>query len=291
VRAGDINREALEWISNTQKNFFVWLHYMDLHAPYLPPQPFLRHIRSLHLQKKTIYKNKSKGSLQKISAEDLKNLVDLYDKALSYVDHELGSFLNRLKDLGIDVDNTVIIVTSDHGEEFMEHGDLGHLNKLYDELLHVPLIIAGPDLPRERIENQVSHVDLAPTIIDLAGLKVDPLFLGSSLISYMKSQRDTDEKDIISEYWYRNEMGYSLRTKRWKFIMTFNETAIKKELYDLNNDPNEQINLAEDEKLITKKFARQINKHIAMERRCFEISSKKKALQRKIRKLKMKMRS
>ena len=156
-------------------------------------------------------------------------------------------------------------------------------------MLHVPLIIAGPDLPNEKVENQVSHIDLAPTIMDLVGVKDEHFFLGSSLVSYIKSQRDIDEKNVISEYWYRNEIGYSLRTKRWKFIVTFNKATIKKELYDLNNDPKEQINLAEDEKRITQKFVRCINKHIDIERRCFEISSKKKALQRKIRKLKMRM--
>jgi len=291
IGAHDINREALEWISKTRKNFFVWLHYMDLHVPYLPPQPFLSHIRSVWLQKKTIYKNKSKGSLQEVSTKDLKHLVNLYDRALSYVDYELGVFLECLKDFGIDVDNTFIIVTSDHGEEFMEHGDLGHLNKLYDELLHVPLIIANPSLPREKIDNQVGHIDLAPTIMDLVGLKKEPFFLGSSLVPYMKFPEKTEEKNIISEYWYKNEIGYSLRTKGWKLIITFNKIGIKKELYDLNNDPREQINMAEYEEMITKKLVRYIKKHIAMEKKCFEASSKKKRLLRKIRNLKMKMKS
>jgi len=288
IKAEVLNQEVLNYVSKNPKKFFVWIHYMDIHAPYLPPQPLINHIRNLHLQKRTIYKNKNKGDLKKISNRDIQHLVNLYDKGISYIDHELGKLLKHLKNFDIHLDNTYIILTSDHGEEFMEHGDLGHLPKLYDDRLHIPLIIAGPGLEKKKVKNQVSLINLAPSILDLIGANNDTSFLGDSLIPLITLSPNKEDEDVISEYWFKDERGYSYRTKKWKCIITFNPFDIKKELYNLIIDPEEQINIAEKNKSITKKYFNLIKTHINMERKSFKTLTDKKRLKNRIKKLKTK---
>jgi len=262
-KADIINREAIKWTMDNLKGFFLWIHYMDVHAPYLPPQPLLEHFRSVKLANRI-----SRGE-RKISLSDLKMLSELYDEEVRYVDHQLGLFLQKLKELGIWLENTYMIITSDHGEEFMEHGGVGHRPKggpkLYDELLRVPLIIAGPELPRKRVDTQVALLDLAPTIAELVGHGKNVAFLGQSLVRQMKLPF-TREKGVISEYQYKRRRAYSYRKKKWKYILTINGGVVE-ELYNLHVDPAEQENVVVQETLEAKRSRDLIESHISFEQR------------------------
>lgn len=285
-KAETINREALEWIASAgqnEKNFFIWIHYMDVHTPYLPPQSLLKHISAVRLWRES----ETKGE---VSSTNLKRLIKLYDEEIRYTDHELGVFLKNLQELDVGLHNTSVIVTSDHGDEFMEHGGLGHgpitvRPKLYDELLRVPLVIAGESLPRKKVDNQVSLLDLGPTILELVGLEKSSGFLGKSLVPQIISQ-STLERAVISEYESEGERGYSYRTKNWKYILTFNQEP-RIELYNLRKDATEQKNVANEKWSKTRTFERKIKGHISMEE-CINSATlaEKRRIRRKISKIK-----
>lgn len=289
-KADVINHEALEWVSKNRKGFFLWIHYMDVHAPYLPTKPLslFKRVYATRLALRAWYP-RFKGV---VSSSDLGVLIELYDKEIKYVDYELGVFFEKLKELGIWLDNTFIVVTSDHGDEFMEHGELGHgpltaRLKLYDELLRVPLIIAGPELPHKKVENQVSLLDVAPTIVDLADLGKMTAFLGQSLVTQMTSQF-TEEKGVISEYQWKKERGYAYRTKNWKYILTLNHES-RSELYNLQKDPTERKNIANQRPSETKKFKRIIERHISMEESTASATLiEKRRIQRRVKKIRRK---
>lgn len=165
--ARQINQHALRWIeSNHGHPFFIFLNYYDVHDPYLPPEPYLhRFTRVAHPAAPIPLAWDWFASLtpQQRQAE-----MDAYDGAIQYVDTELGQFFQQLHQRGLDK-NTLVVITSDHGEEFNEHGFMDHLNALYRELIHVPLIFWEPGkVPTGvHIATPVSTVSLPATLLSL----------------------------------------------------------------------------------------------------------------------------
>lgn len=203
---------AAHWVdANSNAPFFLFLHLYDLHAPYdLPRDPSLR-----------------RGETG-------------YDAELAYVDHVLGDFLRSLERRGV-FEKALIVFTSDHGEGLGEHGESTHGYFIYQSTLHVPLIVhwpAGPRrLPRDRVDEPASLLDVAPTILDAVSLPRPAGMRGRSLLGARDSQ------EVYSESTYaRNHFGCaSLRSMRagdYKYI-----DAPQPELYDLSSDPHESRNL------------------------------------------------
>jgi arylsulfatase A-like enzyme len=180
-RAHTLNAAALEWLFEHQKSdqrpFFLYLHYMDVHWPYDPPLETRRF--SPRITGKPIYRN---GPYPDANPEDLATTIALYDGAISYIDEQVGE-LARILDRRGQLANTILILTSDHGDEFLEHGGLGHGTTVYGELVRVPLIIRFPNQlePGRRIPHLTQHLDLAPTILSLAGVPRPPQFSGGTL--------------------------------------------------------------------------------------------------------------
>jgi arylsulfatase A-like enzyme len=250
-----LNEEAVAWLSRPREGpFFLWLHYMDVHYPYLPR---VTHYRSADYGRFAL---SLLCLLFKRYAYPRQVLVDLYDDRIRDVDRILGQLLDRLQANGL-LQDTVIVLTADHGEEFWEHGGWVHGAKLYDELLRVPLIMWGPGLPQEAIvPEQVGLIDLAPTILDLLGIteKVTS-FQGTSFLPWLRCQREGPPKELVfsSEVhvggrwppiWshdHRDKTLYRIRSCRgegWKYI--WDEEGNQQELYDLDLDPGEIENLA-----------------------------------------------
>ena len=136
-RAAVVTDHALDWLKqNSQRKFFLWAHYYDPHAPYDPPEPYRR-----------LYAK------------------NLYDGEIAYMDEQIGRLLGGLDKMGL-TSRTLVIVVGDHGESLGEHGEATHGIFLYDATLHVPLIIAGPDVPSGKvIDDQVRSIDLHPTVM------------------------------------------------------------------------------------------------------------------------------
>jgi len=191
-RGGETVDRALSWLKQADaRPFFAWVHLYDAHAPYAPPPPY----------------------------------PQTYDGEVAYVDAQVARLLGA-----IDRGNTIVAVVGDHGEGLGEHGEMTHGLLLYEPTLHVPLIIAAPELKAKTIAGAVSTVDLAPTLASLAGVP----FGANDLLS-------APSKDIYAETEYPAQFGWSdLRSMRrgdLKFIR-----APQPEVYDLARDPGETSN-------------------------------------------------
>lgn len=250
-RAERINRDFLDWLdSRPDRPFFAFLNYLDAHTPYDPPEP---------------YRSRFGGGAGRYSlafnreypAEELRALEDHYDGALAYVDAYVGRLIERLEEMGI-LENTLVIIASDHGEEFGEHGArlVMHGRSLYSPGLHVPLIMVGPGrIPAGvRVEAPVAIANVAATVLDIVGDSGGGTLPGSSLARFWESgHRAAVPSDTIVSVATRNpregrlpglpiERGSmrSLLVDRWHLIVNGDG---EEELYDVISDPWEHENL------------------------------------------------
>jgi arylsulfatase A-like enzyme len=198
-RAEQINRRALGWIDREKRPFFVMLNYMDAHDPYLPPEPY-RH---------AFTKEKNPGGVVSVLFDEVKmpdaralaGEVAAYDGGIRYVDDQIQNLLNELKKRGV-LDNTIVVVTGDHGEAFGEHNLVGHKNSLYREAIHVPLIVWNPKtIPAGRhVRHPVSLVDIPRTLISLTDPAYHGSFPGRSLEElWVNSRAENEWPDPLSE--------------------------------------------------------------------------------------------
>jgi len=253
IKGDVINGKVSEWLSSYSrgvgyKPFFLWLHYMDIHEPYIPERKFIEMVDpSITIGQDEMY-SLFKNTLLKRDASDpakISMLRRLYDIHVREVDTYVQEFFGTLEKLGI-LKDTVVIITSDHGDEFGEHGGLSHDDKMYSELINVPLLIYDPTKEKGEVcDTVVSNIDLPPTIMHLFGLEPVEAFVGHSLLQVdnypgngvfgegidQHSQRGGDmEKDI---YFYRE--------RDLKIIHRANRDSW--EIYNLREDPGELNNI------------------------------------------------
>jgi arylsulfatase A-like enzyme len=201
-----VNREFLDWLGVREgRPFFAFLNYFDAHGPYVVPPSFHEHFG---MSPKThaegvLIRDWWKVSKAPHSIEDLKLLVDSYDDCIAALDQQLGRLFDELTRRGL-LENTLIVVTADHGEEFGEHGHYTHGFDLYEPETHVPLLVFGPSrVPGNlAIDESVSLRDLPATIVDLLGLQDKTPFPGTSLARTWETPKDPyfdDPKIAISE--------------------------------------------------------------------------------------------
>ena len=286
--ANIINKKAIYWLRDHPDNFFLWLHYMDVHHPWNPLPKCLEQVCSTHVGrlKRILLNTKILEHPEQVNENDLIILKDLYDGEIRYVDFEIQNFLDQLKEMDL-YKNTLIVITADHGDEFLEHGDRLHGGpKIYDEVIHVPLIIVGPKLPKNVvIENPVSLLDLSPTIVDYLDIPKVENWIGNSLIPLINGSKHDNSQGVITECWTHNDKGRitSYRTKKWKYILDIENN--RRELYNLQKDPKECNNLYKEEKEIAEEFESKIKQHI-MEECNWLKKDEKRVIKERIRKLK-----
>lgn len=256
--------------------WFLWLHYMDVHAPYRPPRRHAARFRSAkrpELSDRALWE-KALSQPGEISENERQHLIDLYDAEVNFADEQIGRLLMHLRRLGW-LDSTLIIVTADHGEAFGEHSQFSHRFELYDELLRVPLIMRLPARlpPAQVVTAPVRLLDLVPTILDLLDLDGGPStgpfdrlrtslrtgpFEGASLLPLVEGREKTP-RITISET--QPETGlYAIRQDGWKLILNVHTGAV--ELYDLRQDPRETINCANAAPWIASKLEAQLRSHL-----------------------------
>lgn len=260
--------EAFKWLKkNFKSEFFMWIHFMDVHRPYYPPEDFINRLSNFKITDSlklylndlfSIYK-RNPDFYKSITEEHVKALNILYDAEIMYVDHYLGIFFTYLKKLGV-FDSLNIIISSDHGQALFDHNQLSHGVSLYDELLKVPLIMKLENSSKKEIRRSelVEWIDIAPTILDLFNVSKPKQFSGVSLLPLIKDDQDYKHKNFIisaiyhgkgkmfSAYSKSNEIFYPLisyRDLNWKLI--FDEFSKKIELYNLNTDKQELNNLTD----------------------------------------------
>ena len=226
---------------------------------------------------------------ESISVGEIEELRMFYDLEVRYVDEEVGRLLEELEEMGVGVDNSYFIVTADHGELLGEHGALWHGGLLYEPLVRVPLIVAGPSVkPGLKIDSQVCLMDLAPTILDLIGGGRAESFMGESLKPLLEESGSGVrewERPIILEYAGAGVRRYACRTRRWKYILTITARGVEEELYDLGRKPIESVNMV-DETDILESFRKIVLRHISAELVTWRRSVLKSSLMRRISSLK-----
>jgi len=254
LRAADINRHAvalLDEARNTRQPFFLFLNYMDAHAPYTPPPPFDLKFGGAH-------PHLNAGSIvdlttavdsgrHHINAQERSYFISQYDGGIAYEDEQIHDLMARLRDLGL-FENTLIVITADHGEAFGEHDLIQHsTGSVYQGLVHVPLLIKYPHQHEARKSDPlVSEVDLMPTVLDVAGISLPFGLQGRSLYSPPAEDLET----VYSE----SMASPSLVALNSKFrgsrcamfvgpVKVITSTEGLPELYDLAADPNETHNL------------------------------------------------
>ena len=247
ITAEKITRKGLSWLEEKNDNSFLWLHYMDVHHPYLPLPQYLSRFRKqpLSWRKMANLYHKMIKNPQKLSLDEVTTLVDLYDANIRYVDDNIGQLLDGL---GERLKDAIVVVTADHGDEFGEHAKFSH-QSLYEGIIRIPLIMAGPGIKDGSVvEQQVSLLDLSPTVDDLAGTGNPQAFKGKSLLPAING-KSFDTAGTISVY-NRPDIEYrlvSFRTAYWKYIRTErlkrSAAAVAEEIYNLKNDPTEKHNL------------------------------------------------
>ncbi len=229
--------------------FFVFYHTYDIHSPYTPPPPYdeiFGKYESKINPVNEVLLNFAHTAWKDLSEEDLNFLKARYDGSIKYVDDNLLIFFQKLQEIGF-FKNYLLILTADHGEEFGEHGGLLHRDFLYEELIHIPLIIAGTKVPKnKKIYTLCNHIDIATTILNNTGAEKLNYMPGKNLLTLKKREF------IFSQY---EDRRYSLRTKRWKFILSSDG---KIELYDLLNDKGEKNNIEKDKEKLCLKFKKEI---------------------------------
>ena len=242
---GDIiTVEAINWLnSNAQRRFFLWVHYTDPHVPYHPPARYIEDLRykgRFRNMRLTDFANIKEGDYH-LSLEDREYIEALYRGEIRFVDAEVGRLIDRLKELDI-YDKTIIILTSDHGEEFWEHLGFEHGHTLYNELLHVPLIISlGNYKPirGEVVNQQVRLIDIFPSLLELLNIDYHGVIQGKSFLPLIFHKRE--ERIAFSEFLYRGEERKSIVYKGFKYIYFPN--LRREEFYDLTDDPGELSNV------------------------------------------------
>ncbi len=220
-RAEAVESSALRWLNNhSQRPFFVWLHFFDPHDPYDPPPPFQER-----------YASKP------------------YDGEIAYTDSVIGKFMKELRRKNL-YENCIIAIAGDHGEAFGEHGEERHGMLLYDETVHVPLLLklGGGKFGGKRINARVGLVDVAPSLLQAAGIDPPSAMQGKSMLPLIESTKLPDEKGedraIYSEstYAHRNfgwSELHSWRTGKYLYVR-----APHRELYDQSSDPQAAVNLS-----------------------------------------------
>lgn len=289
IAAQVLTDDVISWLKYRRNGaFLLWIHYMDTHAPFL-------HAPSIGKIKGSLNKDELKKRLYRVDISEnvcLSYVVDLinkYDSSIRCVDYAIESLFAYLEENRI-LDNSIVIITADHGEEFLDHGNVGHFPKLYDELIHVPLIIKGPDIPKgRRIDKLVQHLDIGPTILDILGFPVPESFLGENVFKV------TERHGIISEVSNvgpnvkieidLNKLRVAYRSKEWKYI--YSEGG-EDEFYNLKMDPKETRNILSEHKEKALEFKSRILQHIEMKREILRMLDRRKKLKNDIKELKRK---
>lgn len=257
-----------EWLEqHRDRNTFIYLHFLEAHWPYKPRR---RHIKMFGGDRDTNffrdYRARDYARLRRaiskeedaLTQDQLEQMVRMYDGAVRRLDGKVKVVLKTLEDLNMR-DETAVVITADHGEEFLDHGHIGHGQSLYDELTHVPLIACVPGGPcGVRRDAPVSQVDLPRTLMGLAGL--NGWLPGTDLLA-----NESESRPVCSELRFRSRYTQTIRSANWKLHRRYKfelpddradispptnvcleqyPYRVNHRLFDLDSDPREQDNLS-----------------------------------------------
>ncbi len=246
----DLNENIPKLISDinslkTDEKFFIFLHTFDVHCPYNSPQPYLEMFNTEGAIATDPRRCGKQFKNQKLTTGHAKYISDRYDGGIRFADTKIGEVFDLLEDKAL-LDNTIVIITSDHGEEFLEHGDIGHKGSLHRELLQVPLIIYVPEVQPGRIKTQVSTIDLFDTITEMLGLTHQQKTNGQSLWKILNTK---DAANYTRKFQF-SELDGKIKIRSHinpKGHLLNNHTQSEINYYNLITDPTEQNDFSQIE--------------------------------------------
>jgi arylsulfatase A-like enzyme len=211
--------------------FFLWLHYFDPHNEYMPHEGFAF----------------GDGAL------------DRYDGEIAYTDQQIGRLLEAFRRRGL-LERTIVVLMADHGEGFLEHGHIYHSTTLYDELLHIPLILHVPGALPQRASFVAAGIDVAPTLVSLLGLPIPQSFRGRPLRLVDGRFQDPGDVPVVAESRWDVDLR-AIRTGRWKLIV--DRAGGARKLFDLDTDPRERRNLRKRHPEMVQRLEMALDAHYA----------------------------
>ncbi len=253
--AAKIHERVLRWIDRDPDHpFLAWLHYRDVHGPYVPPPPYDALFTSGSPRPLTPEERTGRNKYLNLEndGDDLNYYVDRYDGEIRYTDDRIAEFLEALRARGL-AGRTVLILTADHGEAFLDHGRWNHGDTLNEEEIHVPLIIAGPGVAPRVEERVVSTLDIFATMIDLAGLPI-PRNDGTSLVPILAggAPGGGPGRAFAEGISREGKRQWAIREGDWKLVL--DDQAGTLELYDLAADPGERRNRLAEEREVARRL-------------------------------------
>ncbi|MGN1451748.1 MAG: sulfatase [Eubacteriales bacterium] len=279
----DVAIPELKRLAAEDKPFFLFLRHMDPHSPYLPPFPF---DRMFHSGDECDPENKSLENLYNFKpfrdyfcewfpegCTDAEYINAQYDGAIAYMDACIQRIFTAVSELGIE-DETLIVLTSDHGETLDEHDCYYDHHGLYEGTLHVPLVFKLPGVvPSGCISDEiVQQKDVMPTILDILNIKTKLKFDGRSLVPIWNGGiRESEPEMYLTEATWMRKHGW--RTPEWKLIVALEPDFHYKpsvELYNLIKDPLELNNVADKEPAVVKLLTKRMEKHIASRKKHYK---------------------
>jgi arylsulfatase A-like enzyme len=243
------NERVNKWLDQNQGTpFFLFLLYIEPHSPYNPPSEHDLFKSDAYPEETNTGYDRLKGSLFRKAnlgdAKAIERLTQLYDGKIHFVDYWFGQILDRIRASGLDK-NTIVWLTSDHGELLYSHAEdfmtFDH-RSLYDQVMHVPGIVWGAGIPKGRaIDAMATHIDIAPTLLDLAGLAPKPDAQGQSLAPSIRGKRRKAHLFVFGEEDVLEPLR-SVRDARYKLILNLRTDT--KQLFDDRQDPLERRDIA-----------------------------------------------
>jgi arylsulfatase A-like enzyme len=260
LRADGLVNAFLDWQAEEAGPFFAYLHLMEPHMPYGPPPPDDARFMAPgpaalgRVSEFPAYH----GFLPfepgpEVSADSLANMLALYDGEIFHADRWLGTLFDELDRRGL-TDETLIVLTADHGEEFYDRGGWGHGHSLYNELLRIPLMISAPEatglgeLAGELVSQPVRHIDVVPTILEICDLPLPAELDGASLLPVIADAAGAlPARPVFSEVDHGGHFAYTLQQGAQKAIFSKRGGESSLMLFDLAADPGERHDLAPEQ--------------------------------------------
>jgi len=269
--APEINKDVFRWLERVNGDpFFLFINYFDAHDPYDQGLEY-RHLFTkqkmnddvLNEMVRTSYFDVEQRYKKREYEQSVRDyLIAMYDTEIYFLDKHIAALISHLKREGL-FENTLFIISSDHGEEFFEHGGLMHKLTLYEEVLHVPLLFKFPDLEHQvRLSERVSIVDVFPTVLDFLNIHYPGTLDGRSLLPLIDGTDGAEElrnRKVIAEKYARPKFQQSalraLIGQQYKYLQVNPEQErTSTALYDLQTDPGEQQNLLDKNSAVAERY-------------------------------------
>lgn len=267
-----VNDRALDLLDRMRAPFFLYLHYMDPHDPYilpgarnprfsgpLPPGPDREALAKGEVNS---FAARLYGPEEDAGLDDseLQFLLGRYDESIHYWDSWFANLIDGLAGRGL-LENTIIVLASDHGEEFLEHGDLKHCRNVFDTSVRVPLVFFVPGASPRRLPLSASNLDIFPTILDLARIPASDFTLeGSSVAPWLTGR--TQEPPALHQFsWWGPSQSVSDGTHKLIFSAESRQFA----LYRLDHDPHERFDISDENRRITARLAQVLRQQLVLD--------------------------